>query len=192
MNKIFTIPNIISFFRILLIPAFAVTYFIEVENQHIMWSVIILVVSGVSDVLDGFIARTFNMVSDLGKVLDPIADKLTQVVIILCLAIRNPSLFIMFGVLFIKELLTLIAATKIFAAGNKPVSAKWFGKLSSAMIFLTMFYAIMLDIFPTIPTIPLYVLNGVSVICMIIAMTGYFKVFLQYTKGEEVDNETLR
>lgn len=191
MNKIFTIPNIISFFRILLIPAFAITYFIEAEDQCFLWSIIILVVSGISDVLDGFIARTFNMVSDLGKVLDPIADKLTQVVIILCLAIRRPSLFIMFGVLFVKELLTLIAATKILTSGNKPMSAKWFGKLSSVMIFLTMFYAIMLDVFPTLYVIPLYVLNVASVVCMLIAMTGYFKVFLQYTKGEESNNETV-
>ena len=73
-NKIFTIPNVLSFFRILLVPVFVWLYAFRDER---IWALIVLIVSGVTDLLDGFIARHFHMISDLGKMLDPVADKLT-------------------------------------------------------------------------------------------------------------------
>ena len=85
-KKIFTIPNIISMFRLLLIPVFIFSYVI-LKND--LLTVILLTVSGISDMLDGWIARRFNMVSELGKALDPIADKLTQLSMILCLIFRK-------------------------------------------------------------------------------------------------------
>lgn len=190
MKNIFTIPNIISLFRLMLIPLFVVTYFNESENNYYLWSIIIVVVSGMSDIIDGFIARKFNMVSDLGKVLDPIADKLTQVVVILSLAIRHPSIFPMFIVLFAKELITLFAAAHLLSKGTKPISSKWFGKLSTVVIFLTMVYTIAGDIY-SISAIPQYILVFASIVCMIISLCGYFKLFSKDVKGETSSNEIV-
>ena len=190
MKNIFTIPNIISLFRLMLIPLFVITYFDQSENDYYFWSVIIVLISGVSDIVDGFIARRFKMVSDLGKVLDPIADKLTQVVVILSLAINHPILFPMFIVLFAKELLTLFAAVHILSNGVKPISSKWFGKLSTVVIFLTMVYTIFIDLY-NITEVPLYFLVIASIVCMIISLCGYFKMFSKDVKGEPNNNEVV-
>jgi cardiolipin synthase len=167
----------------MLVPLFVITYFNESESNYYFWSILIVLLSGISDVVDGFIARHFNMVSDLGKVLDPIADKLTQVVIILSLAIKHPLIFPMFAILFAKELLTLLVAVHLLSRGTKPISSKWFGKLSTVVIFITMFYTIVVDIF-SLSEIPLYVLVGLSIICMLISIGGYFKLFSKQVKGE--------
>ena len=149
MKNIFTIPNVISFFRILLIPIFVVAYLSGKDNpQYTQFAIGVVVVSGISDVIDGFIARHFNMVSDVGKVLDPIADKLTQAVLLLSLAIKHLEIFPMFVVLFVKELLTLFVAAYLLTHGTKPISSKWFGKLSTAIL-----YAVMIALigFPNLP-----------------------------------------
>ena len=190
MKNIFTVPNLISLFRLMLIPLFVVTYFDESENNYYLWSIIIVVVSGLSDVADGFIARKFNMISDLGKVLDPIADKLTQVVVIMSLAIKHPSIFPMFIVLFAKELITLFAAAHLLFKGTKPISSKWFGKLSTVVIFLTMVYTIAGDLYD-ISKIPQYILVFASIVCMIISLCGYFKLFSKDVKGDPSKNETM-
>jgi len=184
MKKLITIPNIISFFRILLIPMFAVVYFREELANNYFWAFLIILISGISDVIDGLIARRFNMISDLGKVLDPLADKLTQAVVLLCLTIKHMIVLPTFIVLFIKELLTLFAAIFILTNGTKPISARWFGKLSTVVIFITMVYAIIVDIYNTLPQTPIYILNILSIICMVISISGYFRMFKVEVKGE--------
>ncbi len=187
MKNIFTIPNIISLFRLALIPVFVVLYFSE---HYDFWAVIVIALSALSDVADGFIARHFNMVSDLGKILDPIADKLTQAVLLMSLSIRHFEIFPMFAVLFIKELLTLFVAAYLLTHGTKPISSKWFGKLSTAVIFLTMFYTLIIDLVAAPQTV-LYILIGASIVCMIISMLGYFRIFSKDVKGEKIKDETV-
>ena len=72
-----TIPNWLSYIRIALIPVFAVLFY----KGYVGWAMLVLGLSGLSDFLDGKIARKFNQVSDLGKIIDPVADKLTQITI---------------------------------------------------------------------------------------------------------------
>lgn len=184
MKNIFTIPNIISFIRLLLIPFFAIIYFNDSIEYKYFWCIFIVLLSGLSDIVDGVIARKCNMVSDLGKILDPIADKLTQVVILLCLLINYPVLLPMFCVLFLKELFTLFASIYVLTNGTKPISARWWGKLSTIVIFTTMVYAVLLDIVGNLTLIPLYILIVASIVCMIISVLGYFRLFSGEIKGE--------
>ena len=93
-DRIFTIPNMLSFFRICLIPVIVWLYLVK---KNYTWTVCILILSGVTDMVDGFIARRFNMISNLGKVLDPIADKLTQTVMLVCLFTRFPMMIVPTG-----------------------------------------------------------------------------------------------
>ena len=86
-GKLFTIPNLLSFLRLLLIPWFVWTYVTKGDGQG---TAAILILSGITDILDGYIARSFDMVSNLGKALDPVADKATQIVMIGCLTVRFP------------------------------------------------------------------------------------------------------
>ena len=86
-SRILTVPNAMSALRILIVPVFAALYL----RGHVAAAVGALVFSGLTDMLDGLIARRFNQITDLGKMLDPFADKLTQGVVALCIAIRFPS-----------------------------------------------------------------------------------------------------
>ncbi len=182
MNKFLTIPNIISLIRIILIPIIAIMYFNSNLQHHYAYTLLLLLLSGISDVVDGYIARHFNAVSDVGKVLDPIADKLTQAVILFCLCIRNQYILPMFIVLFVKEFLTLVAAAYLLKHGTKPISAKWWGKLSTVMIYSTIFYSIAADYFEVLPQSILLVLMLASIICMLISMIGYMRLFLNRNK----------
>ena len=99
-NKIFTIPNALSFFRICLIPLIIWLYVVKIQP---FWAGYILILSGITDIVDGFIARHFHMISNLGKVLDPIADKLTQAAVLICLIVRFPFMLFPFILLIAKE-----------------------------------------------------------------------------------------
>ncbi len=103
-NKIITIPNILSFFRLCLIPLLAWRYCVKKDYTG---AAIILLVSGFTDILDGFIARRFHMVSNIGKALDPVADKMTQIAMLICLLTNFPLMWIP---------LILLVAKEIFAA----------------------------------------------------------------------------
>ena len=140
-KKTITIPNILSIIRILILPFIVWLYLIH--NYKL--SFILLILSGLSDVVDGFIARKFNQVSDLGKVLDPIADKLTQVCVVLALAIgnmQNVAIWVLLIILVTKEFATLIMAVYLLNNGTKAVSAKWWGKVSTVLLYITMLFIV--------------------------------------------------
>lgn len=102
-NKILTVPNVLSAFRLLLVPALAWLYLVRKDYSATAW---VLLLSGATDIADGFIARRFGMVSDLGKALDPIADKLTQIVMLACLLTRFGNLLFPCVLLIVKEIVT--------------------------------------------------------------------------------------
>jgi cardiolipin synthase len=140
------------------------------------------VLSGLSDVVDGFIARHFNMVSELGKILDPIADKLTQAAVLFCLLINHKALLPMFVVLFVKELLTAIAAAYLLKNKFvKPMSARWWGKLSTVAIYSTIVYVVLMEFIPVLPEIVSTILMVISIACMILSMLGYMQIVLKTT-----------
>ena len=86
-KDLFTIPNLMGYFRILLIPVFCYFY---IKKQTYLLAAGIVLISSLTDLFDGYIARRFNMVTELGKALDPVADKLTHAALALCLAFRYP------------------------------------------------------------------------------------------------------
>lgn len=136
-NKIITIPNILSLFRLVLIPVIIVCYFASEQNGH-WYALIAFGVSALTDVLDGIIARKYNMISDVGKILDPMADKLTQLALALCLAIEYYVIIPLLALLVIKDFvigLTGLIATK---KSNVVVGAAWHGKLNTILLFCVM------------------------------------------------------
>lgn len=100
-----TVPNILSYIRILLVPLFAWLYLTANTDKQFYLAAVVLLASGLTDLADGFIARKFNMITDIGKVLDPAADKLTQLTVAICLCIRIPEMTLLLAVFIIKELL---------------------------------------------------------------------------------------
>ena len=130
-KKIITIPNILSFFRLCLIPLIVWLY--VVKDDSVLTGFMVLF-SSFTDIVDGYIARRFNMISDVGKVLDPIADKATQGVVVLLLALKFPLLWIVVALIIIKELFMGITGYMIVKKCDIVLAAEWYGKMSTVVI----------------------------------------------------------
>lgn len=184
-NKVFTIPNLLSFFRLLLIPAILVCYF---HFESYLISAILLLVSAATDIIDGFIARKFNMVSNLGKILDPIADKLTQVSVLICLCFENHLIILPALVLIIKELASGIIGLIVVKRIKHNLSAEWHGKLATVLIYTTMMvHLFWLDQ----PKILSYILIGLSVAIMILSFILYLRRYVKILKENPKNKQNL-
>ena len=130
-NKILTIPNVLSFFRLCLIPLIVWQY---VGKQNYLVALYLLLLSGLTDIADGIIARKFNMVSDFGKAFDPIADKLTQIAMLFCLVTRFPNMLLPLILLIIKELFAGITGLMMVRKGIV-IGAEWHGKVTTVLLY---------------------------------------------------------
>ncbi|MCQ2462240.1 MAG: CDP-alcohol phosphatidyltransferase family protein [Clostridia bacterium] len=147
-----TVPNLLSFIRILLVPVFGYLFY----TDKLLAALIVLAVSGLSDMFDGKIARRFNQVSELGKILDPIADKATQITLAVILLLKfrasDNSTIRAFGLVFlvflIKEGVMLVGGAVMIALGIKPGAAEIFGKIATVV-----FYAVTIVIFAIGPDV---------------------------------------
>ena len=133
-HRILTIPNALSLLRLLMIPLFVWQY---AGKHNSLGTGILLLLSGLTDVLDGFIARRFHMISDLGKALDPVVDKLTQIAILLCLAVHFPLILLPLIVLVMKEVTDGIMGLVIINISGEVYGADWHGKVTTALLYVT-------------------------------------------------------
>lgn len=179
-----TVPNLLSLIRILLIPVFAVLYW----NGHYGWAIITLVISGLSDFFDGKIARKFNQISALGKVLDPVADKLTQITLALLLffSFRNATDEMLnafswvFLVFIAKEFVMVLVGALMLAIGIRPGAAEIYGKVATFAFYAVMIFVIAfgpeVGVFRTVFTIPntlMMILVIISAILTLVAFVSY-------------------
>ena len=131
-NQICTIPNLLSLVRLLLIPVILWLYIGLKSNT---WAITVIILSGLTDVVDGFIARRFHMISDFGKVLDPVADKLTQGALILCLTVTYDWMKWLIILFLIKECAMLIMGYLAIRKEDNVNSAQWHGKLNTVVLY---------------------------------------------------------
>lgn len=131
-KDIITIPNLLSFFRIVLIPVIVILY-----CKYNMYSAttLAILISGLTDVVDGWIARRFHMISDFGKILDPIADKLTQASILLCLFTRFRHMIYLFALMAVKETLMGVTGLLSIRSSGEVQGADWHGKLTTCVLY---------------------------------------------------------
>ena len=130
-RQVFSIPNIMSMFRIALIPLFASALL----RGRTAAATALIALSALTDVADGFVARRFHMVTQLGKVLDPIADKLTLIVLSFCLALQNGRVWLLLGVMAVKEGAMLLLCALFLRKGGRAESACWYGKVTTALLY---------------------------------------------------------
>ena len=135
-RRVITIPNLLSAFRILLVPVIAWLY---CGKGDYPLTAGVLLLSGATDIVDGLIARRFHMVSDLGKVLDPVADKLTQAVALGCLLTRFPAVWWLLAVLVGKEVLMAAMGIFVIRRTGEVYSAAWHGKLATCILYAVIF-----------------------------------------------------
>ena len=130
-KELWTIPNMLSLLRILLVPIIVYLYCFKQDN---LWTLILVVFSTLTDVVDGFIARKYNQITDLGKLLDPVADKLTQLAVFACLVTRFPLMLLPFCVLLVKEVGSLILRMVVYKKTDVVEGAHWHGKVSTGIV----------------------------------------------------------
>lgn len=130
-EEFFTIPNLLSVFRILLIPVIVYLYCFDKND---IWTFVVVAFSAFTDVVDGFIARKFNLITDFGKFIDPVADKATQIVVFVCLTTRFPLMWVPAIVLLIKEVASLALRVIVYKETELVDGAKWHGKASTAIL----------------------------------------------------------
>lgn len=131
---IFNIPNILTMVRIVLIYPFVVSFL----NENYIKSSKFLILSGVTDFLDGFLSRSLNQQTKLGEILDPIADKLTLISIMICVGTKFRSVFPFMIILIIKETCMLIAGAYLFKRTQKTIKARWYGKLGTVFFYFSL------------------------------------------------------
>ncbi len=139
-KDILTVPNALSAFRILLIPVIVWLYVIA-EQRYLAVGAVLL--SAVTDIADGYIARRFHMISDVGKLLDPVADKLTQAALLICLASRWPLIYWVFALLCLKEIVQGVLGLAAVRITGQMQSAQWYGKVSTVVFYVTMLILIL-------------------------------------------------
>lgn len=187
-----TVPNVLSLMRIALVPVFAVLYLMSGTHPLLLyWAVGALVLSGLTDMFDGMIARKCNQITEIGKLLDPVADKLTQVAVLLCLAVRMPRLWPLLAICAAKEIFQSVGATVLYFGRKTQVqSARWYGKVSTVVFYVTM---AMYVVFPPAPEMPLLfgwnmpawlsvTLGVIVAMCMVYAFIQYARLFFRIHK----------
>ena len=132
-NEFFNIPNMISIFRILLIPVIVYLYCF-LHNDF--WTLVLIIFSTLTDIADGIIARKCNMITDFGKFIDPVADKLTQITVFICLVTRFNLMLLPLIILVVKEVGSLVLRGVLFKKTGIVEGAHWHGKLSTGIVIL--------------------------------------------------------
>lgn len=176
-EQLFTIPNFMSLFRLLLVPFIIWTYW---RKEYAIAGGMVLL-SALTDVLDGIIARRFNMVSDLGKMMDPLCDKLTHAALLVCLVTRYRYIWLVFGLLVVKELTMLFLGGVMVKRCGEVHSAKWYGKLCT-VVFESVMLALIL--FPGLPELAVKILLCVCCAAMLLSFVMYVIFFLRRIRAK--------
>ncbi len=180
-KEIFTIPNFLSAFRILLIPVYAVLYMKAQTAKDYIIAASVFAASALTDMVDGLIARKFNMHSRIGIMLDPFADKLTQGVVIICLTVRNLEILPLLIVFLIKEGFMFVMACRLLHSGKMLDGALFAGKICTTVLFISM---AALVVFKDISTEGVYSIVALCSVFMIISLISYAKCF--FTSSEHI------
>lgn len=180
-KDLFTIPNMLSLFRLLLIPVYIIIYLNADTDIDYYIAGGILAVSCLTDMIDGQIARHFNMISTIGKILDPLADKVTQFSLIVCLVIKYPVLIPLMVLFFIKEVFQLVAGLLTLRKGQMLTGALITGKISTAVLFVSL---IVLVMFPTMDPVAVNVIMVVDTVLLLVSFVHYAVTY--FTHGSMI------
>ena len=175
-KDLFTIPNIIGYVRILLIPVFCWLY----VKGYYGWAVFTVLFSSFTDLFDGMIARKFNQVTELGKVLDPVADKMTHFALAILLALRYPLMWALLFLMVIKEGYMAIAGLK-HLGHNKLDGAMWYGKVCTATLFAGLFLLFCFY------NMPLWLVNTMIIVMMVVMEYTFIRYIMFYRNMDKRD-----
>ena len=171
-KQVMTIPNLLSLIRLIMIP-FIVWFYVK-TNYYAATALVVL--SGITDVVDGIIARKFNMVSDLGKILDPIADKCTQGIVIICLSLKYRHMMWLVMLFVVKECIMGLLGYITIKSKDSVNSAKWYGKVSTLVLYASM---ISLIIFSEMPAVAVDTIIALCSVFLILSLVMYVRFYIK-------------
>ena len=173
-KEILTIPNLLSLFRLVLIPVYVAIYLNAQDVTDYYLAAGILAISCLTDMIDGKIARHFNMISSFGKILDPLADKATQFTLIICLAIKYNVLWYLVALFVLKESFQLIAGGIRLRKGIILKGALISGKICTTVLFLSLIIMVM------IPDLKIEIINLIAFVDAIFMVTAFIHYIIAY------------
>ncbi len=183
MKFIKCVPNILTVIRFIFVPFIVISI---ASNQYIL-ALVLFSLSSLSDILDGFIARKFDAISDFGKLMDPLADKLTQLSILVTLTIQKIIPLWIVVIMLSKDLLLICGASFLYGK-DLVVSSKWYGKLATVLLYLAVVSSLFIKLYD------LYrfdvFIYALAIFFAMWALVGYFNYF--YRKGYLPNKEDLK
>ena len=186
-KDIFSIPNLLSLFRLLLIPVYATLYLNATQRYQYLLAGVILAVSCLTDMIDGKIARKYNMITTLGKILDPLADKLTQLTMTICLSLKYPVLYPVLGLFVMKELFQLVLGVVFLRKGKMLPGALMAGKVCTTILFVSL---IALVLMPNIPPVAVKAIAVIDALFLIISFVSYAMAYFgKNVKVQDIPSE---
>ena len=178
-RELFSIPNLLSFFRLVLIPVYAYIYLNATQAYQYFIAGSIMAVSCLTDMIDGKIARHFNMITTLGKILDPVADKVTQFTLTLCLSLKYPVLLPVLSLFVVKEGFQLIAGLFFWRKGRMLPGALMAGKVCTTVLFISL---IALVLFPNMNPVAVNLIALVDSVFLFISFINYILAYFGRNK----------
>ena len=178
-RDIFTIPNLLTYIRFILIVPF-VYYFLQ---ENYIPAAVCIVVSGLTDCFDGMIARKFNQVTSLGKILDPIADKFTLLAVVICMVIYIPQVLPALIILLLKDVLMLLGGIDLINKSITPPAAMWYGKIGTIVFYISICIIVFLKAAFNFENFALdFTLLSLTAFTMLFALFQYGKIYFQLIK----------
>lgn len=188
-SDLFTIPNILTYIRFLLVYPF-VYYFIQGVNgaqENYIYAAICVGVSGLTDCFDGFLARKLHQETSLGRILDPAADKLTLIAVAVCMVIYIPALLPLILVLIVKDFTMLLCGFILLLKKIPLPASRWYGKMATVVFYLSVSVIIFLKaVYGYENPVLITVLFIITTLAMIFALLNYSKMFLDLIRGKEL------
>ncbi|MBQ1250936.1 MAG: CDP-alcohol phosphatidyltransferase family protein [Clostridia bacterium] len=164
------IPNTLSLFRLFLVPVYLVVFFSKLRHAHLI-AAIIFVVAGITDIVDGYIARKYNQITKLGRILDPLADKFMVWSALISLSVVKIVPRIVTILYFIKEVLMGIGGLLVWRRTKDMPPSHPLGKASTLLFFISITVSILFDL----PRTVVYLLFGTALLLMVVTVLFYIR-----------------
>ena len=176
------IPNILTIFRFILIPFIV----LNLANDKFIAAFVIFTISGLTDILDGFIARKFNFITNFGKLIDPLADKCTQIITLATLALKDIIPMWIIIIVILKEFIMVAGASFLYGK-ELVVSSKWYGKLATVLFYIAIVCSLFIKEFNFTFDFSIYIYY-LALISTIFSLLMYIKAFYMqgYLKKENL------
>lgn len=175
-GEFLSIPNILCYLRLLFIPIFVILYIKAETTEQYLFAAFVVMIACLTDFFDGFIARKFKMVTEFGKFIDPVADKLMQAALMFVLLIKVKGMIFLVSLFVIKESLMAIIGWSMLKKGKKLDGAKWFGKVSTAVLYVVML------VFVAVPNLNQNIINIMMLTCAAFLTLAFTLYVVEYIK----------